>query len=101
MKVDVHYVITNNGDGSASVRWCKNALEAELYDEWRQRNEGWGENEDFHETLEFDENGQQLHTLNLRETLEEEIVWHKKYPDSYGESSIEAANELLSRLAEG
>lgn len=37
----LNYYVTNNGDGSASVRFCESAKIAEKLDE--EQDEGWGE----------------------------------------------------------
>lgn len=73
-KVNLHYVITNGGDGSASVHFVKNAKEAQIYDDFRQFHEGWGEGEAFHEELEIDKDGNVLTGLtDVREALENVI----------------------------
>lgn len=95
-KVTVHYVITNNGDGSVSLHWCKNALEAQLYDEWRQRSDGWGEEEAFSEELEFDENGQMLNTFDLRAEMEQTIDFALRYGNNVKE--IKSAKKILKVL---
>lgn len=41
MKIKVPYWISNNGDGSASLRLCKTPENAEKADE--KQDEGWGE----------------------------------------------------------
>lgn len=43
MKVKLHYYISNQGDGSACLRLCKTAEEAERLDETAQQDDGWGE----------------------------------------------------------
>jgi hypothetical protein len=53
--VEVHYAVSNNGDGSVSVHFFKNAEEASKYDE--DLEEGWGENCSSSEVLHFDKEG--------------------------------------------
>lgn len=56
--VEVHYAISNNGDGSASILFFKTAEEASDYDEAMSENgDGWGESCDGSETLYFDKDG--------------------------------------------
>jgi hypothetical protein len=53
--VEVHYAISNGGDGSVSVHFFKTAEEAEEYD--KQMDEGWGEPCNRSEYLYFDKDG--------------------------------------------
>lgn len=53
--VEVHYAISNNGDGSVSVHFFKTAEEASKFDE--DQDEGWGEPSDSSEILHFDKDG--------------------------------------------
>lgn len=76
MKVKINYVISNNGDGSASVHFVKNNKIANIYDDFLQRNEGWGEGEAFEKELEFDEKGRLMShcCTNVEEEMEEALA---------------------------
>jgi hypothetical protein len=97
-KVKLNYVITNNGDGSASVHFVKNNMLAEIYDDFQQALEGWGEGEAFEKELEFDEHGELLdkYCVDVKEALEQRIAhqWtNERYPDH-----IEDCKKWLAKI---
>lgn len=57
VKIKLHYVITNGGDGSASVHFIKSNKLARIFDEFSQYYNEFEEDEYFEEDLEFDEEG--------------------------------------------
>lgn len=63
--VTVHYAISNNGDGSASVHFFKTLEEAEKYEE--NMDEGWGESCVSSEELHFDKNGILINATTIEE----------------------------------
>jgi hypothetical protein len=95
--VNLHYVVTNGGDGSASVHFVKSNKHAEIYDEFKQYHEGWGEGEAFSEILDIDEDGNVISGLtDVRESLEE-IVKDKYYNDR-DRPYVEQCKKWLAQL---
>ncbi len=57
-KVTIHYAISNNGDGSASVHFFKTKEDSIKFDTYEQEHyDGFAESEYFTETLHFDKDG--------------------------------------------
>ena len=67
--VTLHYDISNNGDGSASLVVFKTPEEASQYDE--NMDEGWGESCDGTKELHFDEYGVLINADVLEEDEED------------------------------
>lgn len=98
MKVTLHYVVTNNGDGSASVHFVKNEKEAEIYDNFLQeiKGDGWGEGECFSKTIEVDENGRQLTGLtDVKKEMEEFL---EDDADYFSKEEKEQVKEYIKEL---
>ncbi len=70
--VEVHYAITNNGDGSASTRFFKTREDAKKFDEYEQDHyDGWGESEFFSEKLHFDKDGILINCDTFEEAIKD------------------------------
>lgn len=81
-KIKIHYVVTNGGDGSVSVHFCKSNKLAETYDKLEQYYEGWSEDASFETELEFNEEGILLdkYCLDVKKALQDRIddKWTKE-----------------------
>jgi len=94
----IAYVITNNGDGSASVHFCKNYAEAEIYDRFLQETrDGWGEGEAFEETITFDDDGN-LVVESIRSELEEYMDEILDEEGDWITHDVKATKEALDEL---